>query len=365
MSEIRTRPFKLGDEVQIWETFKKLESAYRYTRLGSLELMRWNWFRSPGGPIQSWVIENLRADGGWEIVGHHGLCPIRFNFGEQELVCAKTCKTFLLPEFRSKILYIRFEHNCLREADLRFNATYSCAPKTARLRKPLGYINTSYWIHMTRGVQSPEKLSRLMGLLAGRFPDTHWKKTASAIASISSLTKNGPLSLGEYSSDQAAQKPFFKDFWKSSRQFAGMSPRRDIEDLTWRFWQRPDFQYKTLTYTWQGGARAYCVLNITDPLIFYLEDIFIAPPRADLLEAFLTSVFHWCARKGALLLRFSTTTDGQSEELLKVFTRYMQPSPLRHLRPEMDFPRRFSDLGRPCNVGRTSNWNATRFLITV
>src|SRR5215470_11415827 len=203
MSQIRTRRFQAGDEVQIWQIFKKLEGGYRYARLGSLDLMRWNWFRSPAGTMESWVIENLKADGGWEIVGHHGLCPIRFTFGEQELVCAKTCKTFLLPEFRSKILYIRFEHDCLREADSRFSATYCCAPKTARLRKPLGYINSSHWVHMTRGVQSPEKLSRLMGFLAGRFPDARLKKTASTIATISSLPKHSPLSLTELSSDQA------------------------------------------------------------------------------------------------------------------------------------------------------------------
>src|SRR5262249_45125902 len=147
------------------------------------------------------------------------------------------------------------------------NATYSCAPKTARLRKPLGYINSSSWIHMTRGVQSPEKISRLMGFLAGRFPDTRWKKTASAVAAISAVAKNSPLSLVEHSSDQAPQQRFFKDFWESARPFAGMAPRRDVEDLTWRFWQRPDFQYRTLTYAWQGGARAYCVINTTNPLI--------------------------------------------------------------------------------------------------
>jgi hypothetical protein len=166
----------------------------------------------------------------------------------------------------------------------------------------------------------------------------------------------------EYSSIEAPKSAFFVDFWGEARTIAGMSPRRDVADLNWRFWQRPDFQYSTLTYTWESGACSYCIINVTDPLIFHLEDIFILPPRADLLETFITAVFAWCARQGALLLRFSTTGDGQPEDFLDVFARYMYLPPMRHFRPVMEFPRRFSTQGKAKVSSAGLRWNATLLL---
>jgi len=364
MSPLRTRRFQAGDELHIWEILKYMKRSHPFAKVGSLELMRWKWHQAPGGPMDSWVIENQQPSGEWKIVGHHGLCPTRFTLGNQDLLCAKTTNTMLLPEFRDKFLYLRFEQECLKEADGRFDATYSCAPGTARVRKPLGYVAGHAWIHMARGLQTPETVSRVLGFLAGRYPHYTWGKTRRAFDAGSSVVgSKSPLSLMEYSSAEAPKALFFVDFWESARPFAGMSPRRDIADLTWRFWQRPDFKYFTLTQTWQGGARTYCVVNVTDPLIFYLEDIFIVPPQSDLLEVFFTALLAWCARKGGLLLRFSTTGDGQPEKFLDVFTRRMYASPLRHFRREMDFPRRFSTRGKVRTGGGVLPWNTTRFLI--
>src|SRR6185369_8140138 len=363
MSPLRTRRFHPGDEVQIRELLIKVKRGDSTIRQKSLELMRWKWFHAPGGPMDSWLIENEEPDGSWKIVGHHGLCPTRFTFGDQDLLCAKTTNTMLLPEYRSKFLYLRFERECLQEADKRFDATYSCAAGTTRLRKALGYTGDSVWIHMVRGLQTPEMISRLLGLAVSRYPSASWDKIKRGVAAISSSANQKPsLSLAEYSSSEAPKSAFFMDFWNSARSSAGISPRRDVADLSWRFWQRPDFQYSTLTYTWADGARAYCVINITNPLVFYLEDIFVVPRRADLLEEFITAVFAWSAQRGSLLLRFSTTTDGQPVEFLDVFTQHMYLPPLRRVRPKMEFPRRISPRGRLkiCNGGLP--WNTTLLL---
>jgi len=88
------------------------------------------------------------------------------------------------------------------------------------------------------------------------------------------------------------------------------------------------------------------------------------PPRANLFEVFVTALFAWCAQKGALLLRFSTTSDGQPEEFLDVFARRMYLSPLRGFRREMEFPRRFSAQGKIRTGGKVLRWNTTRFLIS-
>lgn len=363
MSQFRTRRFHPGDELQIRDLLIKVRPSESKVCHKSLELMRWQWLHAPGGPVDSWIIENQEPDGSWRIVGHHGLCPTRFTFGDEDLLFAKTTNTMLLPEYRSRFLYLRFEQECLREADDRFDATYSCAPGTARMRSQLGYANGSYWIHMVRGLQSPEMISRFLGFAAGRCPSSLWNKIKQKILRLSSVADPQlGLRLEEHSSNEAPKSTFFADFWNSARNAAGVSPRRDVADLAWRFWRRPDSNYSTLTYTWDGGARAYGVVNIADPVIFHLEDIFIVPPRADLLEPFIAAVFRWCASQGALLLHFSTTTDGQPEEFLNVFSRHMYLPPLRQFRPQAEFPRRFSPQGKS-KIGNTNlPWNATFLL---
>jgi hypothetical protein len=360
MSPMRTRRFQPGDEPRVRDLLTQIKRAYRAFKPKSLELMHWKWHLAPGGPMDSWVIESQQADRDWKIVGHHSLCPIRFTDGDQDLLCAKTVNSMLLPEFRSKFLYLRFEQECLREAENRFDATYSCAARVARLRKPLGYVAKTNWIQMVRGLQSPEKVSRLLGHLACRYPHYPWGRIKRSILAVSSVAKKKvPIQLTEYSSIEAPCSRFFADFWDSARTHAGISPRRDIADLSWVLWQRPHCQYSTLTYTWEGGARAYCAINVTDSHNFSLDDIFVAPARVDLLEEFLTSVFAWCAKQGALLLRFSTTRDGQPEGFLDVFARRMYLPPLRRYRPEIEFPRRLSREGR---IKIDSGWNVTNIV---
>ncbi len=177
MSQLRTRRFQPGDEVQIRDLLIKVKRDDPMVQNKSLDLMRWKWYQAPGGPMDSWVIENEQPDGAWKIVGHHGLCPTRFTFGDQDLLCAKTTNTMLLPEFRSRFLYLRFEQECLEEADKRFDATYSCAAGTARLRKRLGYVADSTWIDMVRGLQTPEMVSRILGFAATRYPDCAWSQS--------------------------------------------------------------------------------------------------------------------------------------------------------------------------------------------
>jgi len=363
MSQLRIRRYRPGDEVQIRDLLTRIRGGEAAACHKSLELMRWQWLHAPGGPMDSWVIENEETDGSWKIVGHHGLCPVRFTFADEDLLCAKTTNTMLAPEFRSRFLYLRFEQECLKQTDERFDATYSCAPGTARLRSQLGYVNGCHWVHLARGLQSPEMISRTLGLAASRYPCFSWREIKRATLWLSSpVAFKSRLPLQEHGSIEASESRFFTDFWSSARRSAGMAPRRDVADLAWRFWQRPDSKYSTLTCSWEGGARGYCVINIADLLVFRLEDIFIVPSRVDLLEAFIGAVFEWCASQGALLLRFSTTTDGQPEELLNVFARHMHLPLFRHFRPPTEFPRRFSPRGKS-KIGNTSlSWNATLVL---
>lgn len=362
MSALRSRHFQPGDETELNALYNRMVGTRGLAPARSLQLFRWLWYHAPGGPIASWVVESEQSDGSWKIVGHHALFPVRFTLGEEDLLCAKTANSFLLPEFRSKFLYLRFEKDCLAEADSRFDATYSCARGVTRIRKPLGYAGDARWIRMVRGLQSPSALSRLAGVLANRYPGPAWGHMAHMLAAVSERDDRSlPLKLLELSSGEAMRSAFFSQFWREARMCAGMSPRRDPADLTWRFWQRPGTTYATLIHE-SCGSCGYCIVNTSNPCSFFLEDIFVLPLRAGLLEALLAALFQWCARRGALLLTFCTASDGQPPEFMETFARYMRPHPLQRFRPPKEMPRRVSPhvkaklgIAVPC-------WNATSLL---
>jgi hypothetical protein len=157
-------------------------------------------------------------------------------------------------------------------------------------------------------------------------------------------------------SEAAPVAPFFSDFWNEARGEAGLAPRRDIADLHWRFWGDTQKKRTTLTYTWPSGARAYAIVKHSNPFTFDLEDIFLSPPRADLLQQFLDAIFAWCAERGALMLLFWTSEDGQPPALLEVYRRNMASSLTPRFRDNY-LSRRLSARGRiriglewpPCN----------------
>jgi len=366
MTRLRSRRFEASDAARLNDLYNcMVPGRWSLKRRRSLTLMRSLWYQAPGGPIDSWIVEAEQHDGSWQIVGHHALCPVRFTCGSHDLLCAKTANSILLPEYRSRFLYLRFEKECLLETGDRFDATYSLAPGTTRLRRALGYEGGGTGVRLVRGLHSPDALSRLFGHLANRYPLAAWGGVARALADVSASEGSGAhLKLCEYTNAEAMQSTFFSQFWGEARRSAGMSPRRDVADLAWRFWNRPDSTYATLVYESEGGY-AYGIVNTTNPCAFHLEDIYVSPAVAGLLDPFLTSVFYWCAGRGALLLLFSTTTDGQPAGLLDVFTRRMRPHPLARIRPANDFPRRFSTAARAKLEAEASPWNATMLLAPV
>jgi hypothetical protein len=364
MAKFRTRRFQPADEVELNDRYSDIMRGNWPGFSRSLELMRWLWYQAPGGPVDSWVIETENPDGSWRMIGHHGLCPVRFTLGDSDLLCAKTVNTFLLPEFRAKFLYLRFEQQCLEEVRSRYDATYTYGPGTVRLRKALGYEGADTWLCLEHGSRPLDFATRFFTRFVKKFPRTPWTQIARAWAGASVLSARKPsFEWMEYSPAAAMQSSFFADFWQQARSEAGISPRRDVADLAWRFWMRPGAGFVTLVHEWIGGGRVYCVVETSNPFLYNLVDIFVTPARPDLLDAALDALFVWCARRGALTLGFKTTTQGQPPGLMEVFLRRMRIHPLQRFRPQWQFPRYLSPRGKVAMGTPIPRWNATEFLI--
>jgi hypothetical protein len=362
MTSFRSRRSENDDEHELNLVYNRFTGRTRTGRLRSVDEMHWLLHNAPGGPADSWIIE-AKESTGWKIVGHHALSPVRFTFRDEDGLCAKTMHTFLLPEFRDKFLYPRFERNCLRVADTRFDATFSVGAGIARMRSAFGYENYGNWIQLERGFHPLHVIYRTITNLVGRhsYPARVW--LSQRLASISAPPRQRTsIEFVEYTGAEAASSSFFANFWKEARLGAGMAPRRDCADLEWRFWKRPGFTGSTLTYTWPEGGHAYFIVDTLNPLLYSLADFFLAPASAALLEDLLDALFVWCAHQGALALRFLTTPRGLPVQLSEVFHDNMKPFALQRFFLSFEFTRRISPLGRMRTDGALPDWNATEFL---
>jgi len=349
MTRFRTRRMEPCDASAFNDAYNSLDVA----PVRPLEEMQRLWRGGPGGPVKSWIVE--ADDGaGWRLIGHHGLCPVRFTLGKRDLLFAKTVNSFLLPEFRNRFVYLRFEQRCLAEVEREFDATYTLAELAVKLRAALGYDTAVLELDFEQGLHAPALLSRLAMRLA-------WRS-----AYIKSLMRSRPwrtmprrksaLALSELNDTVARHSHFFSDFWDGARLSAGLAPRRDAVDLAWRFWDAPG-RRTTLTVAWPCGTRGYGIVGSIDGFHFRLEDIFLSAPRPDMLRALLDAILAWCADKGGLMLSFMTTVDSQPPEMLAVYHRRLRKSlGTRHRVQHVS--RRLTALGRerigpdwpPCNI---------------
>jgi hypothetical protein len=365
MIAFRTRRFQPGDELEVNTLFNRISRKGSNKPPRPLEHMRWLWYHAPGGPTESWIVE-AEDDAGMRIIGHHALSPVRITFGDEDWLCGKTMNTFVLPEFRDKFLYLRFEQACLREVDKFFDATYSIAPGTARLRTAFGYESLGNWIRLERGLQPLHLIRRVIDGFADRYSYKARIGLLRTFAAISIAPKrSASLELVEYNAAEAASSSFFADFWSQARREAGMAPRRDIADLNWRFWSHPGFEGTTLTYAWPEGGRAYFILDNTaaHSAVYSIVDFFITPAHPQRLEQVLEALFVWCAQRGALAVNFFVTQRGLPPQLMEVFLRKMRPSPLQRFEPAKELPRRISTLGKARSDGALADWNTTEILM--
>lgn len=344
-----------GDEAEFNDVFNSVVARVRPLR--SLDVMRHLWHDAPGGQVWSWLVETRDGNGEWRIIGHHGLCPIRFTLGDLDLTFAKTINTFLLPEFRDKFVYLRFERQCLAEVEEVFDATYTLTPVAARPRAALGY-ETVATMGLEWGARPFGLGARVLAQFDRRYPNAAMRIAASSWSSLSKcLLPRSALPVVPYDADAAVAAPFFADFGRSARAIAGLAPRRDIDDLHWRFWSKGAASRTTLTHTWPDGSRAYCILSRSRASSFVLEDIFLTTAVPGMLQEFLEAVCDWCTRQGALTISFMTTGEGQLPAFLDIYRRAMSPVFSRKYRSS-PMSRRLTTRGRerigplwpPCNI---------------
>lgn len=86
-----------------------------------------------------------------------------------------------------------------------------------------------------------------------------------------------------------------------------VAPRRDREDLHWRFWSNPNKRFFTLIQE-ESKSKGYAVISVKDN-IAYLEDYAVMNPTGKNYSILFNSLLYYLKLNNIFLLRVRTTSD--------------------------------------------------------
>lgn len=269
------RSYKKGDERAINILYERITGRTR-----TIEQWSWQWQQAPGGAGDIWLIEANHPDGRVELIGHHGIMPIRFNCGEQDLLFGKTENTMVLPEYREKILYPRFEMRFASIYEPRYHALFSTMGPAAaiRQRKTLGYVSGCRWYDMEFAIgilASMVKVARrprflFLRSLLGTFLQP--RECSWSTHGVRLLT-----------AEQARTDSFLQSFWLRSRANWGIAPSRCPEDLAWRYWDNPYSRHFAIVVERSEMGDALVIVSLSGTGVATIQDVCASRPDPDLL----------------------------------------------------------------------------------
>lgn len=320
-----SRPYRDGDENAINSLYQAVTGRAR-----SLEQFKWQWLSAPGGIGEMWLIEAQYPSGETKLIGHHGVMPVRFTYKANDLLFGKTENTMVLPEFRQKILYPRFEKRFAQQYEHRFHALFSTTgPGPAiRQREAQGYTAQKSWIELEHAAWPFGSLAKML-----RRVQWHENLVSRSLQAIRPISQPGKgVQVHFLSSDEAKVESVFEDYWKEARQYWGIAPRRDKKDLCWRFWENPYHTHETILLEDRGTVLGVAVVHHVQPLFVRLLDVSFVRPNVEILnrcmEQLMYSIFRHYRCK---IISFLMTEDMLTADLNGAFRKHFRSSFIRKL----------------------------------
>jgi len=347
------RQYQDGDASAINDLYFQVTGRRR-----TVEQHAWQWLSSPAGDSEMWLIECELSDGSRKLIGHHGVMPELFTFRGKQVRVGKTENTMVLPEYRDKILYPRFEKKFLENYEGKFHALFSTmGPAPAiRLRKALGYVAPYRWINMYFGKEPFISLHLAMSRLSTSSHNLSKLLVASASVAIDTarifvLKGNG-------------QDFDFDSYWSTVSPQYGLTPARTRNNMNWRFWTNPYHQYVTLKIVCPSHGTGIGVLSTRGSKIVCLDDVFCQNPEQ--IQIFIEIICRWVKKvAGNKTIVFVTTSDfvcrpeavhAKTNTWLQHATRNQQKV------SSCLMPRKITALGRYIGLAEAASWYITPFV---
>lgn len=212
---IKFRKATSGDALSINQLYFKVTDRCR-----SINQYLWQWWSYPNPSSFSYVITELDSLSKESIIGHHGIMVTKFYYDSKYYLVGKTENTMVDPDYRSVIVYPRFEKRFLNDYKDKISALFSTSgPQNAiKTRYILGYKPIgSYRLYITLPI-----LSRILCFIQH---------------SLISLSGSSP----DYQIVDAnlIEPDYINSIWDSAKSQYPFTPSRDYDQFHWRFIQNP------------------------------------------------------------------------------------------------------------------------------
>lgn len=352
------RNYQPGDELAINGLYHTVTGRTR-----SVEEHAWQWLRTPAGDSEMWLIEAELGDGQTKLIGHHGVMALEFTYKGMPVRVGKTENTMVLPEFREKILYPRYEKIFLSQYENKFHALFSTMgpPAAIRVRKAMGYEAKHQWQKIYMGKEPFLSLVMVNDIITRKLGRQY-------LRSFSETPKNLVIDgtrIDAYLGHVASSADFdFDNFWKEISPKYLLTPSRTKKSISWRFWENPYRQHITLVMNNETLGTAVCILSFRKQFCIFVEDIFC--DNLSSLSRFLEITFTWAKKElGAIALEFNTTTDSikffQKRNGVKNTCLLQQLSRIVAKEKECPMPRKITGLGKMSLLSPEDDWFVTPY----
>jgi hypothetical protein len=348
------RRYQDGDAPAINELYYQVTGRRR-----TVQQHAWQWLESPAGESEMWLIQAELEDGSLKLIGHHGVMAEEFSHRGAPIRVGKTENTMVLPEFRDKILYPRFEKTFLKQYEGKFHALFSTTgPEPAiRLREAMGYKFNHEWKAHYFGKEPGLSASLVLDRLLPRNPLHLTQMLSSAAPCLIDRTHIQVLEPNDPSFD-------FDDFWAKVAPGYGVTPKRTRANLNWRFWSNPYHSHITVKLSGTERGTCICVVSCRSRRCMFVNDVFTDKPENT--RYFLDHLYNWARRVSGVTCLQCHSTD-ENLQLLSGRSNSQTPwaesvfNLVRRQTGSGKMPRKITPQGQDVGLSDASDWYVTPF----
>ena len=262
MAKLESRRYQVGDEYGIVKLYNKITGRCR-----TVEQHRWEWLHTPEGSGSIWVITE---SGSGEIVGHHGLIPIKADYFGKTLLLGKTENTILHPKYLGTGIYFIHEKRFLQEAVKRFDLLYTISGygTPGKIRRKLGYKAVGRYLTYIKATRGTYLIKFMDSLIDRKILNSKLKIFCKAIGHIlryplmiffSKRSKTDKNIAFEVVKDIDAIDSEIDQFWDRNKGGFGITISRTSKYLKWRIFENPNVKYEFLLARKLGKVVGYVI----------------------------------------------------------------------------------------------------------
>lgn len=262
MPKLISRSYHNGDINGIVSLYNLVTGRSR-----TVEQHEWEWVYTPEGQGNIWVIQETESG---EIIGHHGLIPIRFVYFGKPVLAGKTENTILHPKYKGTGIYFKYERGYVREAERRFDLLYTTAASgvPGKIRLQLGYGIVGGYARYIK-ITNRQHLNKVgANLIKRRISNNIFGLLLCSTLKLVSpivmrcFSKRGPTDESvklEKIADIEMMADGWDKFWSGNKDKFGITADRSSKYLKWKIFNNPHIGYDFFLARKHGSIVGYVI----------------------------------------------------------------------------------------------------------